>query len=259
MPETQVPLKPEDVDDETGEIFESTRCELDANAIVAVRWLWVQEHLPAIPKASTNSQQGFKYRSIDDVLKKVHKLFGQAGIFILPARQQATYVEWEGASGKAIHVARVTCDWQVYGANGDWITAQTVGQAADAFDKATSKAQTAAFKYLLWPSLSIAENEDNDGQTPESTVHRSTRQSVEQGGAVVRQRFAEMDQPDPGVKMASMKQVNKVRIQARDLGLAEEGSEMVGHVNSFGEPGWPGSLVKLQAWQISQLIDKLSE
>jgi hypothetical protein len=259
---TMVPLQAQDVDEATGEIFAGTRCELDAVAPVVLRWLWVQEHLPGIPKASENKQQGFKYRSIDDVLVKVHRLFSLAGVFVLPARQQAQHVEWPGRNS-AIHVTRLTVDWQIYGANGDWITGQTVGEAADSFDKATSKAQTAAFKYLLWPSLSIADNEDNDGQTPEFTVNRPrlTREAVEEGGEALRDRVAGMEAPDVrGPDKATQPQINKIRIDLRNNGnLPEEGTEVQKMVNSFGEPGWQGSLSKLEKWQASRLIDHLNQ
>jgi ERF superfamily len=248
----------EKVDADTGEI-EPTRCELNGDAKVAERWHWVLSKLPAIPKSSRNQQQGFNYRSIDQVLDQLKPLLSAAGVFILPARQQAQHVEWQAKTGGAIHVTRVAVDWQIWGVNGDWITAQTVGEAADAYDKATSKAQTAAFKYLLWPSLAINENDDNDGHTPEETVRRPAKESFEEGAAALRERVATMDPPtSSGAEPASMKQVNKVRIQCRDLGYAEEGSEIVELVESLGEPGWSGSLVKLEKWQASALIDKLN-
>lgn len=249
----------EKVDDKTGEI-EHTACELNGDATVQERWLWVQANLPGIPKGSVNKQQGFKYRSIDDVLEIVHDLFAKAGVFVLPARQEAQHTEWQGASGKSVHVTRIKVDWQIYGAKGDWITGQTQGEAADAFDKATSKAQTAAFKYLLWPALTVNGNEDGDGQTPESTVPRGTLEAVAEGGAAVQEKFRKMDAPT-GAKMATQKQVNLVRIKARDIGIAAEGSEVVKVVESLGEPGWPesGQLIDLEGWQISQLIDHLKK
>jgi len=259
---TMVPLKASDVDTATGEIFTGTACELDTAAPVALRWLWVQEHLPGIPKGSLNTQQGFKYRSIDAVLIVVHRLFALAGVFVLPARQQATYVEWPGRNS-AIHVTRITVDWQIYGAKGDWITGQTLGEAADTFDKATSKAQTAAFKYLLWPSLSVADNDDNDGQTPEETQNRSrlSREAVSEGAEALRDRVAGMDAPAPsGPERATQPQINKIRMCLRDNGnLPEEGSDVVQAVNSFGDPGWQGSLSKLEKWQASRLIDHLNQ
>jgi len=248
---TMVPLKASDVDTATGEIFTGTACELDTAAPVALRWLWVQEHLPGIPKGSLNEKQGFKYRSIDAVLIVVHRLFALAGVFVLPARQQATYV------------TRITVDWQIYGAKGDWITGQTLGEAADTFDKATSKAQTAAFKYLLWPSLSVADNDDNDGQTPEETQNRSrlSREAVSEGAEALRDRVAGMDAPAPsGPERATQPQINKIRMCLRDNGnLPEEGSDVVQAVNSFGDPGWQGSLSKLEKWQASRLIDHLNQ
>jgi hypothetical protein len=251
------------LDEETGEIVgveNVTRCELDAGAIVALRWLWVQDKLPAIPKGALNKDQNFKYRSIDQVLSIVHRLFGLAGVFVLPARQQALYTEWQGRNSM-IHVTRLTCDWQIWGANGDWITAQTIGQGADSFDKGTQKAQTASFKYLLWPSLSIAENEwDPDAHTPEETTltTRGTRQGVDAGAAALVERVENFKpQTFEGPEKATPGQLSYIRGLAKDNNIAVGGTEMTALVRLYGEPGMPRDIIDLEKWQAKRLIDDL--
>jgi hypothetical protein len=239
---------------------EATACELDATATVYERWSWVQDQLPAIGKDSVNKQQGFNYRGIDAVLNKLKPLLGKAGVFIMPARQKATYEQRSTAKGTVMHVCKIDAMWQIHGVGGDHFTAETVGEASDIFDKATSKAQTAAFKYLLWPGLAIAENEDNDGQTPEETVHKGTIEGVKAGATKVEQKFAQMNPPpdiDPSADPVTPPQINKIRLETRKLGMAEAGTEVQEWVDGFGDPGWPGALNRLTKWQASRLIDEL--
>lgn len=136
------------------------------------RWNKVLKELPAIGKNRVNQQQGFKFRGVDDVLDKVHPLFGKHGVHVIPTRQASERSQRTTKSGGVIHVVNMTVDWRIWGIEGDSFDAQTEGEGTDSGDKATSKAQTMAFKYLLWPALAVAENEetDADGQTPEDTT-----------------------------------------------------------------------------------------
>jgi hypothetical protein len=151
------------------------------------RWAQVLADLPAIGKNRTNQQQGFKFRGIDDVLDKVHPLFAKYGVFPVPTGQAATYDERATSKGGVMHVCHITCDWTIYSSLGDYFQAQTLGEGTDAGDKATSKAQTMAFKYLLWPSLAVAENEDPDGITVEAS--RSVGMQQPSGQADSRSRY----------------------------------------------------------------------
>ena len=235
---------------------EETACELDTDASVYERWAWVQSCLPPIPKERKNTQQNFNYRGIDDVLDKGKKLVGKAGVFIMPARQRAEYGSYTTGRGTMMNTCRITCMWQIWGVKGDHMTAETVGEAADAFDKSTSKAQTAAFKYLLWPSLWIAENLDNDGETPEAAV--PSEASVDPAQALRDRVTAMKAPPEPSAAdPITQPQINKIRIETNKLGMAEDGTEVKTKVNSYGDPGWPGSLRDLKKWQASRLIDEL--
>lgn len=131
------------------------------------RWSWVLSHLPAIGKDSRNEQQGFNYRSIDTVLNHLKPLLSAASVHIIPVRQTFERGSYTTGRGTVMQTCTVTSTWQVRSASGDFFEAETVGEGADAGDKATSKAQTMAFKYLLWPALAIASNDDPDGGSVE--------------------------------------------------------------------------------------------
>jgi hypothetical protein len=140
-------------------------------------WAGILAELPAIPKERRNQQQGFTYRSVDDVLNHLHGLLAKHGVFVIPVAQSASHEERQSAKGGVIHVVHMTVDWRIYGGGGDYIDAQTMGEGTDAGDKATSKAQTMALKYLLWPALAVAENADPDGDAPPDTSPHPSRSS----------------------------------------------------------------------------------
>lgn len=132
------------------------------------RWSAFMGELPGFPKADRNQQQGFDFRSIDSVLPTAKSLAAKHGVFIVPLRQRAERSERHSARGTALFTCYMRVDWRVYGTDGDYFDAQTYGEATDAGDKSTSKAQTMALKYLLWPALMISDpSDDADRETPE--------------------------------------------------------------------------------------------
>lgn len=219
---------------------------LALDASVHVRWNAVLAALPAIGKTSENKQQGFKYRSIDTVLDHVNPLFARFGIAVIPRLQSVFYDERQVRSGSTMYVAKITVNWDIWGVCGDSFMAQTVGEGTDMGDKATSKAQTMAFKYLLWPALAIASNEDPDGETPQETTRAAQRE----------QSYREPPPPsneDPDA--ATSPQLNKIRRLVNSLGYADTDLEKI--VNEVNPP-WPElGLPMLTKVQASSLIDAL--
>jgi hypothetical protein len=62
-------------------------------------------------------------------------------------------------------IVRVT--WRFYGPDGGWIEAETLGQAADAGDKAVPKASSVAYRVLLLQALCIPTGDED----PDATAH----------------------------------------------------------------------------------------
>jgi hypothetical protein len=139
------------------------------------RWNAVLSDLPAIGKDSVNQQQGFKFRSIDTVLTYLNPLLAGYGLHIIPTSQSAVYDSYTTGRGTQMWRCRITVDWEIRSVDGEVIHAQTMGTGTDTGDKETSKAQTMAFKYLLWPATAVADNDDPDGSVPEEGVaHTAT-------------------------------------------------------------------------------------
>jgi hypothetical protein len=183
------------------------------------RWAHILKELPAVGKERFNAAQKFNYRGIDDVINAAKKLLGTYGVFIVPTAQETSYSERATMAGNALYVCKMRVDWRIYGVQGDYFDAQTVGEGADSFDKATSKAQTAAFKYLLWPALFVAEHDaDADGETPDETrpsalgqVH-TTQETLEEKA----RRIANQ------VPLATQTQLNKITLRQNKLDVNDE-------------------------------------
>ena len=230
------------------------------------RWNGVLLKLPAIAKNSKNEQQGFKYRSIDDVLDRLNPLFGRWGVHVVPVRQTAEREHRTTARGNLMNVCYLTVDWEIRSVDGETMHAQTVGEGTDSGDKATSKAQTMALKYLLWPSLVIATNEDPDGQTVEDSVGRTTASKPRETQTVAGEEFpsGETDEPitrtgpsnaDPTKDVCSPKQAGFLRGLLKDAGYLNA-ADVAALVNKEAPP-WPDSLNNLSKAQASTLIELL--
>lgn len=102
-----------------------------------------------ITKDRKNTQQGYNFRGIDDVLNALSSALVEAGLVILPRCTERIVVERETSKGGAIF--NVTCRVEfdlVSTEDGSTHTVATFGEAMDTADKATNKAMSAAYKYL---------------------------------------------------------------------------------------------------------------
>ena len=102
-----------------------------------------------ITKDRKNTQQGYNFRGIDDVLNALSSALVEAGLVILPRCVERIVSERESKSGGALF--NVTCRVEfdlVSTEDGSKHTVCTFGEAMDSADKATNKAMSAAYKYL---------------------------------------------------------------------------------------------------------------
>ncbi|MFG7946332.1 ERF family protein [Streptomyces cacaoi] len=103
-----------------------------------------------VGKDQINQGQRYRFRGIDDVMSAVAGPFRAHGVFIVPEVADRTAEQ----RGKMLNVT-VTVRYRLYGPAGDHVEAVVVGEASDTADKATNKAMSAAFKYLLFQVLMI--------------------------------------------------------------------------------------------------------
>ena len=124
-----------------------------------------------VAKDKINKQQGFKYRSVDDVFNALHPALAKNKVFIVPRileRNCATI----GKTQKGADMIKVVCKikFTFFAEDGSSVESVIVGEGLDTGDKATNKAMAAAYKYACFQVFCIPTEElmnDPDGESQE--------------------------------------------------------------------------------------------
>lgn len=126
--------------------------------------------LPAIEKNDRGEGVSYKFRGIETLVGHLAGLLAKHGVVIAPS---TTLIEInrevENSKGKMPGWTEtiISVDWTIHGADGDTLTARTLGIGRDNSDKGSNKAQTQAYKYLLMELFAIGDKEDDgDGHPP---------------------------------------------------------------------------------------------
>jgi hypothetical protein len=108
----------------------------------------IASSIAAVPKHSTNKDDGYKFRSIYDMYNGLEPLFKREGVFLTPNILESSETTVNTNKGRAFRV-KLKVEWTFYCEDGSTITAITLGEGIDSSDKASNKAMTASLKYLL--------------------------------------------------------------------------------------------------------------
>ncbi|CAM5591861.1 ERF family protein [Streptomyces purpurascens] len=118
---------------------------------VGVAWLRVRRDIRAIGKGELYNQSGtrFNFRGVDTVVNVFGPVTLKHGINVMSTKVEASYGEKATKSGGKMRECSVLVTWTIMGPLGDTLTLQTMGEALDTADKATTKAQSVALRTLL--------------------------------------------------------------------------------------------------------------
>ena len=94
----------------------------------------------AVGKDKMNKQQGFKFRSIDDVYNALHPALAKNKVVIVPDILEREVEKLQTAKGTLMHHVTCTIKFTFYAEDGSSIESTLVGEALDMGDKATNKA-----------------------------------------------------------------------------------------------------------------------
>lgn len=109
----------------------------------------------AIGKGRRNEQQNYAFRGIDDIYNMVHPLLSQHQVFCLPRMLGQNTSERVTSSGTTLRFVELSMAYDFFASDGSHVTAEVVGEAMDAGDKASNKAMSAAHKYALLQTFCI--------------------------------------------------------------------------------------------------------
>lgn len=124
----------------------------------------------AVAKDKVNKQQGFKYRSVDDVFNALHPALAKNKVFIVPRIiEQNREVVGTTKNGTKMTLAICKIKFTFYAEDGSYIEAVIIGEGLDTGDKATNKAMAVAYKYVCFQVFCIPTEEmtDPDSERPE--------------------------------------------------------------------------------------------
>lgn len=123
-----------------------------------------------IGKAHTNEVEGYKYRSVDDVLDRLAPLLAKHRLCVLPNAIERTVLERRGESeGLLLHVALKVAFTLTSVDDGSAHVVEAYGEAMDGGDKATAKAMSTAYKSAMVQTFCIPVCV---GDEPDKASHR---------------------------------------------------------------------------------------
>ena len=141
-----------------------------------------------VAKDKTNKQQGFKYRSVDDVYNVLNPAFAKNKVFIVPRvlERECSVIKTKNGG----EMTKVVCKikFTFFADDGSSIEAVIIGEGIDTGDKATNKAMAVAYKYACFQVFCIPTEDLTDEPESES-------QELEEGNKQKDKKPAEKKSP----------------------------------------------------------------
>ena len=191
----------------------------------------------AIAKTQTNKFDRYQFRGIDDLYNALHGPLSRFGLFIVPHEvKTVTTRVVETQAGKTQLETTMVVRYRIYGPDGSFVEAESEGVGMDRGDKASNKAQTAAFKVLCFQAFMppIEDGSDSERESPERAPPRERKASpLEMARRAlyndVKARRDTALTPDTGVSDGDF------MVEVSRHMFAEEGAQTVEDVNKMGE------------------------
>lgn len=150
----------------------------------------VMKEIGPVTKDQKNTQQGFKFRGIDQFVNALHPALVRHGVFMAPRATSYTQelkevIRSSGKPGVDKHVS-ILMEYDFFAEDGSKVTVGPVpAEGLDSGDKATNKALSAALKYALIQTFSVPTEDmaEADLDTPE--IGRSYKGSPERSPPAV--------------------------------------------------------------------------
>ena len=126
-----------------------------------------------IKKNQRNKDQGFDFRGIDDVYNTLAPLLAKNSLVVIPRVTSRVVTQYTTGRGTLMFNVAVTVRYEIASAiDGSRTFAIAPGEASDSGDKATNKAMSAAYKYMMFQLFCIPIDVlDADASTPPEAVN----------------------------------------------------------------------------------------
>lgn len=143
--------------------------EIIKTPLIYGKMIEVMAKVPAIGKDKRNTQQGFNFRGIDQVMNALQNILPEVGVFYLPEVLESTREIRDTKSGGKNTFTTLKVKYTFYAADGSHVSATVQSEGMDSADKSSNKAMSGACKYALFQAFNIATEEmiDPDADVPE--------------------------------------------------------------------------------------------
>lgn len=166
----------------------------------------------AVGKDKINQQQGFRYRSVDDVFNALNPALAKNGVFIVPLILQRECAEVGKTSrGASIVKVMLKVKFTFYASDGSHIETIIYGEAMDMGDKGTNKAMSIAYKYACFQVFCIPteEMQDPDANSPSEEIVTQTVAPKQQPA----QKPAPEQKPEVSQDVSTEERITPVMLQ----------------------------------------------
>ena len=135
-----------------------------------------------IEKGQRNRDQNYSFRGIDDVYHALSPLLVKERVVIAPIKVKRLVERYENKKGTMVRRTDLIVTYAVVSAvDGSSITVEAPGEGLDFSDKATNKAMSAAYKYLVLQLFCVpTEGVNIDGDAETITVEQEPVQDTRQ-------------------------------------------------------------------------------
>lgn len=192
------------IDNGMGLNYTDTQRRTNMSNMIYKKMSDVMKDVGAIGKDQKNTQQGFKFRGIDQFVNALYPALTKHGVFMSPRATSFTHelkdvVRGSGKSGVDKHVS-IMMEYDFYAEDGSKVTIGPVpAEGLDSGDKATNKALSAALKYALIQTFSIP-TEDMAEADFDSPEIGTTKTAVATATAVNTDNLTAEVKPTPKVE-----------------------------------------------------------
>lgn len=153
-------------------------------AVFAAMQAVQREMLAGVGKNSTNLQQKYKYRSIEDVVNAMAPVLVANDLMIVPHCREATSGEYTTGGGTKMQRVFMHMDYKILCTkDGSEYTASVANEGSDMTDKASNKCLSFCYKYMLSQAFCIPFKDmgDDDGDNGRGYTDNATE--TRQGAA----------------------------------------------------------------------------
>jgi hypothetical protein len=129
--------------------------KLSSGKLIYSKMLAVKKDFSAVGKDQKNTFQGFKFRGIDQFINALKPILDKHGVGLTTQVQQSSEEYKTNDKGKTSKNVRIIMNYTFFAEDGSTISSSIPAEGIDTSDKATNKALSAAFKYMLIQTFAV--------------------------------------------------------------------------------------------------------